>query len=223
MGKEKKSFFKWWPFTAKRKTNPTGDQGNPAIGNSMGVENRLSNVINKFFAKATPDIKNCCHGFWRFLSLVLYLMVAVPIIYKIIDSIYCTACKVEVREQAMAIINNDNGLYSLALLFLAIVAIICPLLFLVYGNKYAEQDNYAISNNESYYKMVHHIINVLSDMEMRDKQKECQKQQPCITKEDLEELLNRYLKEPVEKKDTSLNASVDNLSRDMKDTCGKIQ
>lgn len=87
------------------------------------------------------------------------------------------------------------------------------MILLVYSNnKLKEQDDYAIANNESYYRLVHHVINVLSDMEIRDRNKELQKQQPpCITKEELKTMFNEYL----ENQDKKIDASLHNLSENV--------
>lgn len=161
--------------------------GSPKVG--IGTEQGADFLvkIQTLFNAVNPDIKKWYQGLWLFLCFVIYLGVVVFIFYEIATCY--TMDKIESGKQ-VAIINNDNGLYFLVLFLIAIIAIICPLFFY---NKLKEPDDYAIANNESYYKLVHHIINVLSDMEIRDRKKDLKNQQlPYITKEELNTMLNEY-------------------------------
>ncbi len=100
------------------------------------------------------------------------------------------------------------------------------------NNKNKGQEDYAIANNESYYKMVHHIINVVSDMEIRAQQKELQNPQPCITEESLKAILDKCLEEQRRKfedslhklseKVTSLSDDMEQLSQHVKDLDRKL-
>lgn len=186
--------------------------------NGIGVESRdaekigpnvdLSVIVEKLLDKVQPDIKKCNYVVWRGICFLVYVVAITLVIYIITRQICCTVNKVEVQGlfqgQVITTINNNAVMCSLMLFLLAIVVIICPLFFLIYGNKKnKEQEDYAITNNESYYKMVHHIVNVVSEMEMRDKQKELQNQQPSITEKDLKTILEKCIEEQKKECDSS--------------------
>lgn len=187
------------------------------VESSGVVKANLSTIMANLLNKMQPDIKKWYHGSSRVVCLLIYLVAIVYIINEIMEHICYTVNKVEAQGQVIATINNNIGLCSLMLFLLAMLAIICPLLFLIYGNnKNKGQDDYAIANNESYYKMVHHIVNVVSDMEMRDKQKN---PQPYITKKDLEEIFVKCLKE----QRSEFDASLHNLSEKIENASGNME
>lgn len=219
-----------------RTVNVTGDLNVTEVGGeekNSKASDYLLIEIRKLLGKMKPDIKKWYHDLGRFLCLLIYLVAIGYIINHITKHIYCTVNKVEAQGQVVATINNNTGLCSLMLFLLAIIAIVCPLLFLIYSNnKNKGQEDYAIANNESYYKMVHHIINVVSDMEIRAQQKELQNPQPCITEESLKAILDKRLEEQrrefedsshkLSEKVTSLSGDMEQLSQHVKDLDRKL-
>lgn len=209
-------------------TEVGGEEKNSSASDYLLIE------IKKLLGKMKPDIKKWYHDLWLFLCLLIYLFaIGYYIINEITKHIYCTVNKVEAQGQVIATINNNTELCFLMLFLLAIIAIVCPLLFLIYSNNKSKgQEDYAIANNESYFKMVHHIINVVSDMEIRAQQKELQNPQPCITEESLKAILDKCLEEQRRKfedsshklseKITNLSGNMGQLSQHVKDLDRKL-
>lgn len=157
------------------------------VGIETEQDTKFSVKIQELLKMVSPDIKKWYQERFAYWGMYLGVCVVVFIIYAIATN----TCNIKIEPgNQVVIINNDNGLHFLVLSLIAIIAIICPL-FLY--NKLKDKDDYAIANNESYYKLVHHIINVLSDMEIRDRKKDLKGQQlPYITKEELSTMLNEY-------------------------------
>lgn len=185
--------------------------GSPKVGIGTEQDANFSVKIQELLKMVSPDIKKWYQE--RFVYWGMYLCVVVFIIYEIATNTCNIMDKIESGKQVV-IINNDNGLHFLVLSLIAIIAIICPL-FLY--NKLKDKDDYAIANNESYYKLIHHIINVLSDMEIRDRKKDLKVQQlTYITKEELSTMLNEYF-ENQRKKIEDVPHDSSNIIKDSED------
>ena len=163
------------------------------------IPSMIKEILDNVKAATVPKANTVCIQDFRNLFYFIIYATAVVICLSIVF-----------KEINSSIENATNYcILILAVMLFIVIVVILPLFLL---EKPINKDHTTVNNNsESYYKLMHHAINVLADMENRKYEAIKQmRQRQDITKSEIEELLKDYVSQKEMENETIVTRSAIN-------------